>query len=204
MQPKSNKNIILGLMLALCIAAGIWWWMGQDQTPRPPAANSMTQVKPDTLKPVEKPVSKILPQGVASVPALGPVVPTAGSLSRVTQLQAELNELKLEAQIMELKAKMRPSAPAPAMNLPDLPALTPPSSPPRMPDVPAVSSSKSSIAVVSVQGIGDNLSASIRAANGKVVTVRRGNRFGDGVVENISRQNVTLRNGKKLITLPFE
>lgn len=131
----------------------------------------------------------------------------SGKVGDLSDLHLQIEEYKLLVQIEELKAKLRdlkqPKMPAPAapLSLP-IAALTPPSgavSPP----VAQVASKRVDPAVLSVQGVDGELTATIRSG-GKQITVRKGQKFGNGVISEISRTAVTVRNGKQTVTLPFE
>ena len=228
MQLKNKKNlvIIVIIVLLLVVACGI---VAYFSTPLSPEAVALAEpvplpsAKPLTEKSLAesgrmKPIGKVLPSDQASpdAPALTesstqPV--TAGNVKTESELQARLRILKLQSQIDELEAKSAAAKVKEAKQgnassipaLPDLSALTPPaqrvSNPPQFLSTPKRSNS---VAVVSVQGIGDSISASIRTNAGAIVTVRPGSKFGGGIVDSISRQAVTIRTGKQITALPFE
>lgn len=56
--------------------------------------------------------------------------------------------------------------------------------------------------VISVQGVANRLTATIRTSSGEVVTVRHGQRFGGGVL-SVTRRSVTVRTGSTSRTIPF-
>lgn len=209
MQITKGTKIIGGVVLLALLGGGgaHLWWTTQQPSPLPPVAMpknpSARQSAPTKPKSAaEKPENKSTPAVVD--------IPVAGNLGRVTQLKAQLDELKLETQIEELQARKKQltappsSAPMLAAKLPDLPlqALTPPKAATSVPaTLPSPRSGKT--AVVSVQGVEDDVTAVLRTRAG-LVTVRRGARFGGGTVSHISRQGVTIRTGNTTTTLRFE
>ena len=133
---------------------------------------------------------------------MGALPITAGNLGKISELRNTLEEETLEVQIEEKRARKREltrsgSVPAPTLSLP---SLTPPASPSPAPAVPRAASS---LMVISVQGVGGRLSATVRTGSGQVV-VHKGSRLGEAVVTDISRQAVTIRRGGKTSALPFE
>lgn len=116
-----------------------------------------------------------------------------------------MEEETLEVQIEEKRARKREltrsgSVPAPTLSLP---SLTPPASPSPAPAAGPRPAGSGGLRVISVQGVGGKLSATIRTGSGQVV-VHKGSRLGEAVVTDISRQAVTIRRGGKTSTLPFE
>lgn len=222
---KKNLVIIVIIVLLLVVACGI---VAYFSTPLSPEAVALAEpvplpsAKPLTEKSLAesgrmKPIGKVLPAD--QTPSDAPAQPessdqpvTAGNVKTESELQARLRILKLQSQIDELEAKSAAAKVKEAKQgsassipaLPDLSALTPPaqraSNPPQFLSTPKRSNS---VAVVSVQGIGDSISASIRT-NAAIVTVRPGSKFGGGIVDSISRQAVTIRTGKQITALPFE
>lgn len=222
MQLKNKKSVVvIGIIVLLLGAASVI--IAYFSTPLSSGAVALAEPAPlPAAKPSSlgesgkiKPIGKVLPADQA--PSDVPVQPessdqpvTAGNVKTESELQARLRILKLQSQIDELEAKSaakvkeaKQGSSIPA--LPDLSALTPPaqrvSNPPQFLSTPKRSNS---VAVVSVQGIGDSISASIRTTAGAIVTVRPGSKFGGGIVDSISRQAVTIRTGKQVTALPFE
>lgn len=225
MQLKNKKSVVVIAIIVLLLgaASGI---IAYFSTPLSPGAVALAEPAPlPAAKPSSlgesgkiKPIGKVLPadQAPSDVPAQlessdQPV--TAGNVKTESELQARLRILKLQSQIDELEAKSAAAKVKEAKQgsassipaLPDLSTLTPPaqrvSNPPQFLSTPKRSNS---VAVVSVQGIGDSISASIRTNAGAIVTVRPGSKFGGGIVDSISRQAVTIRTGKQITALPFE
>lgn len=227
---KKYAAAFAGLALLAASSGGVWWWWTERQYPPMPVIPAAASVPPTqtefplAVTPQNTPSSPPTPAPTDNAPVVAPVptasgvftpsqapapasekvpettpampeVPSAGSLSRVTQLQAELNELKLEVQIEELKARMHPPTPPPAPALPDMTALMPPGAPPALP--------ARKTAVISVQGVGEELTATIRTGS-TLATVRRGAKFNGGIVADITREGVTVRHGRRITVLPFE
>lgn len=230
MQLKNKKtfvaSIIIIVLLLLVAACGI---VAYFSTPLSPEAVAMAEPAPlPAIKPLPdnslvesgriKPIGKVLPADQASSDI--PVQPesseqpvTAGNVRTETELQARLRLLKIQAQIDDLEAKSaaaklketKQGSASPIPVLPDLSALTPPvQRSPNSPQLLSAPKRANSVAVVSVQGIGESISASIRTTSGTLVTVRPGSKFGGGIVDSISRQAVTIRTGKQITALPFE
>lgn len=209
MRITKEIKIIGGIVLLMMVGAGgaCLWWTTRQPSPLPPVAmpknKPVRQAAPAKSKDAaEKPENKSTPAVVE--------IPVAGNLGRVTQLKAQLDELKLETQIEELQARKKQlaaspsSAPTLAAKLPELPLqeLTPPRA--ATPAPAALPPSRSvKTAVVSVQGVESDVTAVLRTRNG-LVTVRRGTRFGGGTVSHISRHGVTIRTGNNTTTLRFE
>lgn len=212
MQITKRTKIIWGVLLLLLVGTGggLWW---TRQTPPPPVMPAPKAPSPKTPKipraekaPAAAPVA-VAASGSSSVP----VSLTAGNLGRLTALKGEVEELRLEVQLEELRAKKKgllnpaPVAAAP-VRMPELslPAMTPPATQaPALPPVLVPAPQRAGTAVVSVRGVDGELSAVIRTGSG-TVTVRRGSRFGGGVVTSVSRQAVVVSRGGKTAALPFE
>lgn len=213
MQITKRTKIIWGILLLLLVGAGggLWW---TRQTPPPPVMPAPKAPSPKTPKiPRAEKAPAAMPVKSSAAPASGssavPVSLTAGNLGRLTDLKGELEELRIEVQLEELRAKKKsllnpaPVA-APPVRVPELtlPAMTPPKSPPASSlELPPVR--RAGTAVVSVRGVDGDVSALIRTGSG-TVTVRKGSRFGGGVVTSVSRQAVVVSRNGKTAVLPFE
>lgn len=216
MQITKRTKIIWGVLLLLLAGTGggLWW---ARQTPPPPvmpapAPSPKTPKIPRAEKtPAAAPVKST---ASAAAPASGvtavPVSLTAGNLGRLTALKGEVEELKLEVQLEELRAKKKGLLnPAPVVSAParlpelSLPAMTPPKTAPASPPVLSSAPQRAGTAVVSVRGVDGEVSAVVRTGSG-TVTLRKGSRFGGGVVTDISRNGVIVSRGGKTAALPFE
>ncbi|MDR2055448.1 MAG: type IV pilus biogenesis protein PilP [Desulfovibrio sp.] len=189
----------------------------------PPVADASSKTglnpvdKSDALKPVPKTPSGV---AVAARPESGkdvsvsplPAIAETGNVDGLSNLHVQIEEYKLLVQIEELKAKLaelkkaQSVSAAPAPPVLSLPALTPP-----QPQSPAPSAEqlppprRKGPVVLSVHGVDENLVAAVRLEGGKRITLRKGEKFGGGVVSEVSRSaGVVVRNGKKTTVLPFE
>ncbi|WP_165073053.1 hypothetical protein [Desulfovibrio sp. ZJ200] len=211
MQLTKRTKIIWGILLFLLLAFAGLLWMERTPTPLPPvpgdvavrkkAAPATAKKKDNTEQDATAPSRPEAP----SAPGMAAVPITAGNLGKISKLRNTLEEETLEVQIEEKRARKREltrsgSLPAPTLSLP---SLTPPASPsPVSPAVPRPAGT-GGLRVISVQGVGGQLTATVRTGSGQVV-VRKGSRLGGGVVTGISRQAVTIRRGNQSSALPFE
>lgn len=206
MQTTKRTKVIWGTAVALLLAFGCLLWM-QQAPPLPPLPQASPTPKPKAppqkAEAVEADFHTQEPHQTNANPV---AIPVAGNLGKLTALKSYVEELKLEVQIAELTAKKdgftRPQrATEPLPNL-SLPAFTPPTPSPQA-SAPSGASRKAGLTVLSVQGVGDNLSATVRTISRQIV-VRIGSRLGDSVVTAISRQAVFVKRGNKISALPFE
>lgn len=165
--------------------------------------------------PIESPgkgaSSATQPESVRDVSSSPPsAIAETGKVDGLSALHVQIEEYKLLVQIEELKAKLsdlkkvQTVAAASAPPVLSLPALTPPQStePPAVPLQPRRAKGP---AVMSVHGVDENLVAEVRLEGGKRITLRKGEKFGGGVVSEVSRSaGVVIRIGKKTTVLPFE
>lgn len=213
MRITKRTKIIWGVLLLLLVGTGggLWWTRQTPPPPVMPAPKPLPKKTPVTEKaPAAAPVKSTASVATAaSDVTVVPVSLTAGNLGRLTALKGEVEELRLEVQLEELRAKKKgllnpaPVAAAP-VRMPELslPAMTPPKgSPASSLELPPVR--RAGTAVVSVQGVDGEVSAVIRTGSG-TVTVRKGSRFGGGVVTAVSRQGVFVSRNGKTAALPFE
>lgn len=200
MQVTKRTKIIWGILLVLLLAFAGLLWTQRTSTPMPPAPRDMPAKKKAVLKKTDNAgkdaATPDAPADAGTVVA--PIV--AGNLGRITELRALEEELTLEAKIAKLKKEKEEASRSPSVPTLSLPSLTPPASPSPAPAVPRAASS---LMVISVQGVGGQLSATVRTGSGQVV-VHKGSRLGEAVVTGISRQAVTIRRGGKTSSLPFE
>ena len=130
---------------------------------------------------------------------------TVGDLARMRgQKQLLQQQVKIAELEAELKKARNPVLAAPVVAQPQeivLPPLDPPKKEkveekedkPRRPAGPVV---------ISVQGVGNKISATIRTSSGETVTVRHGQRFGGGIL-SVTRRSVIVRTGSTSRTIPF-
>lgn len=208
MQVTKRTKIIWGVFLVLLLAFAGLLWTQRTPTPMPPAPKDVpakkkaAPTKTDNAgKDAAAPAGSDTPAdaGMAVMPI------TSGNLGKISELRNTLEEETLEVQIEEKRTRKREltrsgSAPVPALSLP---SLTPPASPSPAPAVERRPAGSGGLLVISVQGVGGQLSATVRTGSGQVV-VHKGSRLGEAVVTGISRQAVTIRRGGKTSSLPFE
>lgn len=205
-----RTKIIWGILLVLLLAfAGLLWTRQTPVPPVPPvprdvpvkkkAAPAKANKKDNTDKDAAATPDAPTEAGMGALPI------TAGNLGKISELRNTLEEETLEVQIEEKRARKREltrsgSVPAPTLSLP---SLTPPASPSPAPAAGPRPAGSGGLRVISVQGVGGKLSATVRTGSGQVV-VHKGSRLGEAVVTDISRQAVTIRRGGKTSALPFE
>lgn len=206
MQITKRAKVIWSAAVALLLAFGCLLWMQQTPPPPPlPQASPAPKPKatPQKAEAVEADANTQEPHQANTSPV---AIPVAGNLGKLTALKSQVEELKLELQIAELTAKKdgvtRPQRVAEPLSNLSLPAFTPPASSPQV-SAPSGVPRKAGLTVLSVQGVGNNLSATVRTTSGQAV-VRVGSRLGDAVVTAISRQSVFVKRGNKISALPFE
>lgn len=205
---KRTKIIwgVLGLLVLLC---GVYLLYGeQSALPNPPVESlpksnrkADGKAKPINAE-VPTPEEKKTEEKQVDFPQI-----SAGSLGRLTELKAQEEILQYEVRIEKLKKEKaeisRSASPTPTISLPALTPPPPATVRPAPPSPAPESARRSGLTVLSVQGVGGKLSATIRTGSGQV-TVQKGSRLGDGVVTDISRRGVSVRRNGKISTLPFE
>ena len=215
----AQKNLIaLVLTAVICaIAAGVWFFVLKPSPSvapvsktaktaaqkRQPAQTVGSRVDARTQPRAGQPTEKSQPGD--QVKARLNSDATVGDLARMRgQKQLLQQQVKIAELEAELKKARNPILAAPVVPQPQeiiLPPLDPPKKEkaeekedkPRRPAGPVV---------VSVQGVGNRLSATIRTSSGETVTVRHGQRFGGGVL-SVTRRSVTVRTGSTSRTIPF-
>lgn len=198
-----RAKIIWGIFGAASLLIPIFGWLNSPAAPVVPVQN--TSPKPSIPKMADTNSGEKAPLEAAQSSTI-PALP-ARNLGELSDLRGELEVLKIQSQIDELKAKqsaLKQKGAAPSASMPaqlSLPAFTPPpASSSRALSLPAT---RSGLAVVSVQGVGNTISATVQTASGQVV-VRPGSKIGDAVVTSISREGVSVRRAGKISNLPFE
>lgn len=205
-----RTKIIWGILLVLLLAFAGLLWTRQTPVPSVPPVPRDVPVKKKAAPPKANKKDNTDKDAAATPDApteagMGALPITAGNLGKISELRNTLEEETLEVQIEEKRARKREltrsgSVPAPTLSLP---SLTPPASPSPAPAAGPRPAGSGGLRVISVQGVGGKLSATIRTGSGQVV-VHKGSRLGEAVVTDISRQAVTIRRGGKTSTLPFE
>lgn len=206
---KKNTAAGVAFLVALLAggAGGAWWWMQESATPPPPPLKQTPKKMP--VRAVAPAPQKAAHPAAVPAPEKAALVPSTETLGDLTALRGEVEKLKLEVQKEELLAKkksIREPAPVQIASLAppplSLPELAPPAQAPNVPAVPARKRSSGSV-VISVQGVDGDVSALVRTGS-RTVTLHRGDRFGGGVVTDITRKAVVIRRGAKTAVLPFE
>lgn len=207
-QQSSRKIWIIGCVTTtlILVFVGVWAirsWQ-EPQIPTAPKTPAKIQTKDvasrasalPTSAPKEGEASGIEAQPF-TVKEAGAIasVPQSGNLGRMTELRADLEEIKVQVAIEQEKEKLNPKkttpAPQPQVILPE-------------PPKPTAKPKEASPVVVSIQGVDGHASATIRSITGSLVTVRPGDKFGGGVIAAVNRTGVWVRRGNSSTTLAFE
>lgn len=215
----AQKNLIaLVLTAVICaVAAGIWFFVLKPSPAvapvsktaktaaqkRQPAQTVGSRVDARTQPREGQPTEKSQPGD--QVKARLNSDATVGDLARMRgQKQLLQQQVKIAELEAELKKARNPILAAPVVPQPQE-IILPPLDPPKKEkaeekeDKPKRSTGP---VVVSVQGVGNKLSATIRTSSGETVTVRHGQRFGDGIL-SVTRRSVMVRTGSTSRTIPF-
>lgn len=223
---KKQAALIVGGFSALCVAgvAG-WFLLGQKDAsvprPRPaiakkaPAAGAASKEatigtrgtlagKKDDFSPPVPPrgdAAKVVPPPAQPAPAASDT--TLGDLTRLRGVKRVLQQ---EAEIADLRRRLA-EARQPIVATPVPQPQPTPQATIKLPPLDDVEKEKpkrrSGPTVVSVRGVDGRLSAEIRTSDGRVVTVKNGERFNGGVLV-VSRKGVSVRRNGDLTRIPFE
>lgn len=213
----AQKNLIaLVLTSVICaVAAGVWFFVLKPS----PAVAPVPKTAAQKRQPAQTVGSRVdarmqPPSGGKSMEKSQPgdqvkarlnSDATVGDLARMRgQKQLLQQQVKIAELEAELKKARNPVLAAPVVPQPQeivLPPLDPPKKEkaeekedkPKRPAGPVV---------ISVQGVGNNISATIRTSSGETVTVRHGQRFGGGIL-SVTRRSVMVRTGSTSRTIPF-
>lgn len=209
---KKGKNLLLGGSMVFMAGSLAWLFL---------PAFFQDAGKPASQLPVPK-VEKKLGDRTGGQPK-APSTPAQKSEGRTGErVQAALNDsgtrlgdlarmrgqkhlLEQEVKIAELQRQLREAQTiAPVVPQPQQEIVLPPLDPPKKEKDEKEDKLKrpAGPVVVSVQGVGNRLSATIRASSGETVTVRHGQRFGGGVL-SVTRRSVTIRSGSTSRDIPF-
>lgn len=158
----------------------------------PPTLASVTRVPAKLAVPVEQDKAK---PGEQVRAALNNSETRLGDLAR---MRGQKHLLEQQVKIAELEQKLKETlnaiAPTPEIVLPP---LEPPA------EKPQETKPAAGPVVLSVQGVGGKLSATIRTSSGEVVTVEHGGRFGGGVL-HVTRDRVWIRTDTSTRVVPFK
>lgn len=220
-QNKMKKMVLLVACMAATISLvyiGAWafhGWQRQDaqghaslKRPAKPLLSKKDQLREPPAKTMSSPalqlsqpdLSSLKPKMKITEAEIADSVPQAGNLAQLTSLRADLEVVKLQAQIAKEREKLLPKQPSlpavkPQIAMPESLKSTSEAKPPAL---------QSSPVVVSVQGVDGHASATIRTRHGGLVTVRVGQRFADGVIASVTRSGVQVRSGRNISTIAFE
>ena len=213
---KKQATLLVGGFAAICMAGGAaWFFMDQQGTPaprpRPVMAKKASAAKPSgevTIGTLRKKTAAEEKEKKAP-PVAAPVPPVASdtTLGDLTRLRGVKRVLQQEAEIAALRRRVA-AAQQPVVATP-VPQVQPaPQATIKLPPLDDAEKEKpkkrrSGPSVVSVQGVGERLAANIRGSDGRVITVKNGERFNGGVLV-VSRKGVSVRKNGELVRIPFE
>lgn len=187
-----RSALIAGLVFLLaCIGVAVWrQWPATPVKTAKPVARADARAAPAAQ-------TAQTPEKKAPVRQVYNSSSTLGDLSRYRGqkllLEQQVRIAELEQRLKELSTPKRAEI--------VLPDLLPPRSAAPAP-APAETPKRGPV-VVSVQGVGGALSATIRTSDGGRVTVRHGGSFQGGVL-SVTRRGVSVRKNGKVSAIPFE
>jgi hypothetical protein len=191
-QNTSNKKIILISSIFAAIICGSFGYLlyksyndstqneiiQKKKTPPPPKVTQKNKIEKD------RPQNDKIFQTDS--------IPIAGSLGKITELRAELDETKLQVAILQEKEKLMPKqskSPTPIVH----PSIQlPPIEPIKLNSVPT-----NSPVILSIQSLEGIASATVKL-NNQIVTLRPGDRFNGGIVSTIKRDGILLKKNNKI------
>lgn len=197
-----RAKIIWGILGIVLILVPVLGWLNSHSAPAAPVIEPNHSAKPPLPKKSEPSAMTEVAANPSTIPAMALPPRNLGELS---DLRGELEKLKIQSQIEELKTKQVESLQKRTVPQVSLPALTPPPASSRAASVslPEPRSGRSGLSVISVQGVGNTITATVQTSSGQTV-VRPGSKIGDMVVTSISREGVSVRRAGKISNLPFE
>lgn len=208
MRVKQNKWVILALVATLLVLGLVAAWQMDffSGSPAAPVNNSRGKAKekqePGKVKDAvsEKASAKAQAQRPAS--PVRQVYNSASTLGDLSRYRGQKILLEQQVRIAELEQRLKEiSQPKSQIILPD---LTPPKSPKKEDTpLPALTAPKRGPVVVSVQGIGKELSATLRNSEGKLVTIKNGAAYAGGMLQ-VTLKSVAVRRAGKVSPIPFE
>lgn len=217
----AQKNLIaLVLTAVICaIAAGVWFFVLKTSSPSVAPVSKTAKTAAQKRQPAQTVGSRV---DARTQPRTGQSTEksqpgdqvkarlnsdaTVGDLARMRgQKQLLQQQVKIAELEAELKKARNPVLAAPVVPQPQE-IILPPLDPPKKEKVEEEKNDKpkrpSGPVVISVQGVGNKISATIRTSSGEAVTVRHGQRFGDGIL-SVTRRSVMVRTGSTSRTIPF-
>lgn len=209
---KKKKSKVLPLLLVVLILAlcggGYWYWDTNMNTPPP-----MPQVKPMAKKTAKKSAPQVQQQAKSQMP----VVPEFGNLREYAQLEAEASILQKKKEVASLQmeiAKIQGEEPKKgkdkesSLSASDIQSLVSQevgkvareTRQQRMMPAPE----NLPVMFISIEGVGNSISARVREFNGASLTLKPGSSFRGGKVTGISRKGITVKFNGKRVFYPFQ
>lgn len=208
MRVKKNKWAIpaLAALLFLLALAAAWqldFFADNSAAPMNSASvKAKEKREPDKAKDAaaEKPQAKTQARETKPNAPVRQIYSSDSTLGDLSRIRGQKILLEQQVRIAELEQRLKEvSQPKPQIILPE---LTPPKSK-KEESSPAIVAPRRGPVVVSVQGVGKEISATLRNGEGKLLTLRNGATFAGGVIQ-ISLKSVAVRRGGKLSPIPFE
>lgn len=206
MQDIKKKRLLVwvGLGLASIIVLGTVAWQTLSPSPAPviPSKTTPKQIPQTQVKPPKLPKQE--PTGETGLSPITQDLNSPSTLGELTRKRGQEQLLKQEVRIRELEKRLQDLS-QPARQELVLPSLTPPPAASKNSPTPVSAAPAPSrrLAVVSVQGIEGRLSATLRMADGRTVTISNGSLFNGGRL-HVTLKGVTVHKSGKSSTIPFE
>ena len=211
---KKGKNMLLGGSMVFMAGSLAWLFLPSflQDTGKPASQLPVPKVEKKLGdRTVGQPKSPSTPAQKSEKGQTGERVQAALNdsgtrLGDLARMRGQKHLLEQEVKIAELQRQLREAQTiAPVVPQPQeivLPPLEPPKREKPSEEKDDKSKRPSGPVVISVQGVGNRLSATIRTSSGETVTVRHGQRFGGGVL-SVTRRSVTIRSGSTSRDIPF-
>lgn len=201
---KTRRSILLFLAVVSMAVIGVSaWHLWAPVTPVvsarakagpkvPVSGNAGQQKKPETPRKTE----------TSNQGAVRQVYSSSSTLGDLSRYRGQKIILEQQVRIAELEQRLNDLS-QPRKQEIVLPDLTPPKPKGEEQTTVTTPAPKRGPVVVSVQGVAGALSATIRTADGRTVTVKNGAAFGGGRLQ-VTRRGVAIRRNGKLSAIPFE
>lgn len=211
---KKGKNLLLGGSMVFMAGSLVWLFLPAffQDAGKPASQLSVPKVEKKLGdRTVGQPKSPSTPAQKSEKGQTGERVQAALNdsgtrLGDLARMRGQKHLLEQEVKIAELQRQLREAQTiAPVVPQPQeivLPPLDPPKKEKAEDEKEDKPKRPSRPVVISVQGVGNRLSATIRTSSGETVTVRHGQRFGGGVL-SVTRRSVTIRSGSTSRDIPF-
>lgn len=212
---KKGKNLLLGGSMVFMAGSLVWLFLPAffQDAGKPASQLSVPKVEKKLGdRTVGQPKAPSTPAQKSEKGQTGERVQAALNdsgtrLGDLARMRGQKHLLEQEVKIAELQRQLREAQTiAPVVPQPQE-IILPPLDPPKKEkdekdDKPKRPAGPAGPVVISVQGVGNRLSATIRTSSGETVTVRHGQRFGGGVL-SVTRRSVTIRSGSTSRAIPF-